>query len=159
MAYKDEYEVARLSLDPRAKAAVRAAFGPGAKEYYLLHPPILRALGRKDKLRLGRVSGVRRLADVEAAARNRLRPLRLHPCATHRRELISEYRAMIEGTLATLSEETYGRSVEVAALPEMIRGYEEIKLASVKQYRARVQDLIQQLSDGRTRVAMEGEAR
>ena len=41
----------------------------------------------------------------------------------------------------------------------MIRGYEEIKLASVEQYRARVQDLIHQRSDGRTRVAMEGEAR
>ena len=53
MAYKDEYEVARLSLDPQARAAVRAEFGPGAKEYYLLHPPILRAVGRKGKLRLG----------------------------------------------------------------------------------------------------------
>ena len=53
MAYKDEYEVARLSLDPRARAAVRAEFGPERKEYYLLHPPLLRALGMKRKLRLG----------------------------------------------------------------------------------------------------------
>jgi hypothetical protein len=33
MAYKDEYEVARLSHDPDHMAAVRAAFGPDAKEY------------------------------------------------------------------------------------------------------------------------------
>jgi indolepyruvate ferredoxin oxidoreductase len=66
---------------------------------------------------------------------------------------------MIEGALATLSEETYARSVELAALPDMIRGYEEIKLASVEQYRARAQDLIQHRSHGRTHAAMKGEAR
>ncbi len=161
MAYKDEYEVARLSLDPRAKAEVRAAFGPGAKEYYLLHPPLLRALGRKHKLRLGPWF---RPAFVVLRMMKPLRGTAFDPFGYTRvrrteRELVGEYRAMIEGTLATLSEETYGRSVELAALPDMIRGYEEIKLASVEQYRARVQDLIQQPSDGRTRMAMEGEAR
>jgi indolepyruvate ferredoxin oxidoreductase len=161
MAYKDEYEVARLSLDPRAKAAVRAEFGPGAKEYYLLHPPLLRALGRKDKLRLGPWF---RPAFVVLRMMKPLRGTAFDPFGYTRvrrteRELVGEYRAMIEGALATLSEETYGRSVELAALPDMIRGYEEIKLASVEQYRARALDLIQQRSDGRTRAAMEGEAR
>jgi indolepyruvate ferredoxin oxidoreductase len=161
MAYKDEYEVARLSLDPRAKAAVRAAFGPGAKEYYLLHPPLLRALGRKDKLRLGPWF---RPAFVVLRMMKPLRGTAFDPFGYTRvrrteRELVGEYRAMIEGALATLSEETYARSVELAALPDMIRGYEEIKLASVEQYRARVQDLIHQRSDGRIGAAMEGEAR
>jgi indolepyruvate ferredoxin oxidoreductase len=55
--------------------------------------------------------------------------------------LITEYRAMIDGTLATLSQETYERAVELAALPDMIRGYEEIKLASVERYRARAGEL------------------
>ena len=161
MAYKDEYEVARLSLDPRAKAAVRAAFGPGAKEYYLLHPPLLRALGRKDKLRLGPWF---RPAFVVLRMMKPLRGTAFDPFGYTRvrrteRGLVGEYRAMIESTLATLSEETYERSVEAAALPDMIRGYEEIKLASVEQYRARVQDLIQQRSHGRIGVAAEGEAR
>jgi len=143
MAYKDEYEVARLSLDPEARAAVRAAFGPGAKEYYLLHPPILRALGRKDKLRLGPWF---RPAFVALRALKPLRGTAADPFGHTRvrrteRELISEYRAMIEGTLATLSQETYERSVELATLPDMIRGYEEIKLASVEQYRARAREL------------------
>ena len=53
MAYKDEYEVARLSLAPEAAAAVAAEFGAGAKVSYMLHPPVLRALGMKRKLRLG----------------------------------------------------------------------------------------------------------
>src|SRR5690606_2293347 len=54
MAYKDEYEVARLSLAPEVAAAVRARSGDGARVRYRLHPPILRALGLRRKLSLGR---------------------------------------------------------------------------------------------------------
>ena len=140
MAYKDEYEVARLALDPRHQAAVRAGFGPGAKEYYLLHPPILRALGWKNKIRLGpwfRPAFVvlRRLKPLRGTAFDPFGHTRVRRTE---RELISEYRAMIEGALATLGQETYARSVELASLPDMIRGYEEIKLASAERYRARV---------------------
>ena len=53
MAYKDEYEVARLLVDPQAEAAVRAEFGPGARVSYRLHPPVLRALGLRRKVKLG----------------------------------------------------------------------------------------------------------
>ena len=143
MAYKDEYEVARLSLDPQARAAVRAEFGPGAKEYYLLHPPILRSLGRKNKIRLGpwfrsvfvvlRMLKPLRGTAFDPFGHTRVRRTEL--------ELIREYRGMIEGALATLSQETYAVAVELAALPDMIRGYEEIKLASAEKYRARVREL------------------
>jgi indolepyruvate ferredoxin oxidoreductase len=161
MAYKDEYEVARLALDPRHKAAVQAAFGPDAKEHYLLHPPILRALGRKKKLRLGPWF---RPAFVVLHLARPLRGTVFDPFGHTRvrqaeRELIGEYRAMIEGALATLSQETYARGVELAALPDMIRGYEEIKLASVERYRARVRELTTDPAHGRTPVAMIGQAR
>ena len=143
MAYKDEYEVARLSLDPRARAAVRAEFGPGAKEYYLLHPPVLRTLGRKNKLRLGPWF---RPAFVALRTLKPLRGTAFDPFGHTRvrrteRELISEYRAMIEDALAALNLENHGRSVELAALPDMIRGYEEIKLANAEKYRARAREL------------------
>ncbi|HEY3956947.1 MAG TPA: indolepyruvate ferredoxin oxidoreductase family protein, partial [Streptosporangiaceae bacterium] len=42
MAYKDEYEVARLALDPAFGRQVAAEFGPGSKITYRLHPPLLR---------------------------------------------------------------------------------------------------------------------
>ena len=54
MAYKDEYEVARLHLDAFERARVDARFGADAKVEILLHPPVLRALGLRRKLRLGR---------------------------------------------------------------------------------------------------------
>ncbi|WP_367880507.1 DUF6537 domain-containing protein [Salinispora arenicola] len=52
MAYKDEYEVARLSLDERLTHDIAAQFGAGARYHYLLQPPVLRKLVRR-KIRLG----------------------------------------------------------------------------------------------------------
>ena len=45
MAYKDEYEVARLHLDSTQQAAVVAEFGEGATTKVMLHPPVLKSLG------------------------------------------------------------------------------------------------------------------
>jgi indolepyruvate ferredoxin oxidoreductase len=51
------------------------------------------------------------------------------------RELIVEYRAMIERELGTLSRETHGRAVALAKLPDMVRGYEDVKRKNVERYR------------------------
>ena len=53
MAYKDEYEVARLSLEPSLEAGLAAEFGPGARASWRLHPPVLRSLGMQRKIELG----------------------------------------------------------------------------------------------------------
>ena len=53
MAYKDEYEVARLSLDPTVRAGIVEQFGADARVQYRLHPPVLRALGWQRKISLG----------------------------------------------------------------------------------------------------------
>ncbi|HEU4841643.1 MAG TPA: indolepyruvate ferredoxin oxidoreductase family protein, partial [Ilumatobacteraceae bacterium] len=54
MAYKDEYEVARLLLEPAARAGYEAVGGRGTKVTWRLHPPMLRAAGMKQKMKLGR---------------------------------------------------------------------------------------------------------
>jgi indolepyruvate ferredoxin oxidoreductase len=57
------------------------------------------------------------------------------------RELVGEYQITVEGFLPTLNAESYARCVELASLPDMIRGYEDVKLANVAKYRARMADL------------------
>ena len=50
------------------------------------------------------------------------------------RALIGEYRALVERALARLSADTHDMAVEIADLPDMIRGYEDIKLENVTRF-------------------------
>jgi indolepyruvate ferredoxin oxidoreductase len=52
---------------------------------------------------------------------------------------------MIEGLLAHLDDSRYDLAVQMAELPDGIRGYENIKLASVSEFRRRVEDLQRQI--------------
>ncbi|ALG11370.1 indolepyruvate ferredoxin oxidoreductase family protein [Kibdelosporangium phytohabitans] len=137
MAYKDEYEVARLSLD---LSAVEAQFGVGAKVSYRLHPPVLRAMGMKRKLSLGRwFRPVFRLL----AAMRKLRGTKLDLFGyAHvrkvERALISEYREAVRQAIGG----DPATALELAQLPDMVRGYEQIKLDNVTAYRDRMRDLL-----------------
>ena len=148
MAYKDEYEVARLLTDPRAEAVVRAEFGEGARVSYQLHPPVLRALGMRRKLKLG--PWFRPTFQLLRAGKllrgTRLDPFGYTQVRRAERELVEEYTATIDDLLRQLSPETYQRAVEIARLPDLVRGYENIKLANIAQYRARVKDLLTELA-------------
>jgi indolepyruvate ferredoxin oxidoreductase len=140
MAYKDEYEVARLSLDPQLGAMVEAEFGPGATVSYRLHPPVLRVLGLRRKIRLGpwfrpvfrllEAMKVLRGTPLDPFGRTRVRRIE--------RELVTEYRAAVEDMLAHLTEDTLADCVRIAALPDLVRGYEQIKIASAARYRTQL---------------------
>jgi indolepyruvate ferredoxin oxidoreductase len=58
------------------------------------------------------------------------------------RRLIGEYRQLIESLLADLDEVNYPIAVQIATLPDLIRGYEDIKLASVDAFRRQVEALL-----------------
>ena len=146
MAYKDEYEVARLHRSGAFQQAVRDQFGDKSEITYKLHPPIMRRMGVERKIGLGR-SG-----DIAFALLARMKGLRggaldIFGRTAHRkmeRDLIDEYRGMIERALDTLSagdDAAYARAVEIARLPDMIRGYEEIKENNVELFRARAAEL------------------
>jgi len=147
MAYKDEYEVARLHLDPDLERRVKESFGPDAQVRYLLHPPVLRALGIDKKIAFGR--SARPLFRALRALR-RLRGTRLDPFGFAQvrrveRRLLDEYVGTVDRLVTALSTETHELAVTIAALPDMVRGYEEIKLASVEGYRARLGELLAEL--------------
>jgi indolepyruvate ferredoxin oxidoreductase len=110
---------------------------------YQLHPPVLRALGMKRKLKLGPWSrpGFRLLRAGKIVRGTRLDPFGLTRVRRVERELISEYTAAIDDLLRQLSPETYPRAVQIARLPDLVRGYENIKLANVALYRAELKEL------------------
>jgi indolepyruvate ferredoxin oxidoreductase len=142
-AYKDEYEVARLSLDPALDERVRAQFGDGARYQYRLHPPVLRALGLKHKVSLGPWF---RPAFVTLVAMRRLRGTALDPFGytevrRTERALVTEYREVIDQLLAGLTSGNHDLAVQIAALPDLIRGYEHIKLATVRTYHEKLAEL------------------
>jgi indolepyruvate ferredoxin oxidoreductase len=144
MAYKDEYEVARLSLDPKLTAAVEAEFGAGARFKYRLHPPALRALGMKRKISLG--AWFRPIFAFLVLLRFlRGTPFDIFGHAKVRRverALIEEYRAVVDELLEGLTPLRKELAVEIANLPDLVRGYEDIKLRNVVLYRDRVATLI-----------------
>ncbi|TNC26938.1 indolepyruvate ferredoxin oxidoreductase family protein [Amycolatopsis alkalitolerans] len=142
MAYKDEYEVARLSLDPKLTDDIEARFGTGAKVSYRLHPPVLRALGLRRKISLGpwfrpvfrMLRAMRRLRGTKLDAFGYARVRRVE------RALIGEYRDAVSRALAAAPGDP--AVLELAELPDLIRGYEEIKLANVARYRERQANLL-----------------
>ncbi len=143
LAYKDEYEVARLALDSAFHQGAERAFGERARMRYRLHPPVLRALGLERKLALGRWFDVpfRMLRALKGLRGTALDPFGYHPIRRLERQLIEEYREGVERELSTLGPATYERAVNLARLPDLIRGYEAVKLGNVERYRAAVADL------------------
>jgi len=148
MAYKDEYEVARLHLDVVERARREAEFGADARVKVLLHPPLLRSMGMQRKLRLGRsamplfrvLRGSKRLRGTAFDPFGRTQIRRLE------RALIDEYRTLVAQALDQLAPGTAATVLQIVQLPDMVRGYEHIKLASVERMRERAVELLAQLA-------------
>lgn len=143
MAYKDEYEVARLSIDPTLAASLTEQFGPDYKAAYRLHPPVLRALGMKKKLTLGSWF---RWVFVVLHAMRRLRgtPFDVFGYARVRRmerALVVEYEQLLLELADALEQRNHSLATEIAGLPDMVRGYEHIKERNVEAYRGRLAEL------------------
>ncbi|MEM7033729.1 MAG: indolepyruvate ferredoxin oxidoreductase family protein [Chloroflexota bacterium] len=143
MAYKDEYEVARLHLKSELSDAINEQFGTNAKTSYMLHPPFLKSVGLQSKIKLGKWfdRGFQMLVALRGL---RGTPLDLFGYTEMRRlerNLIGEYRTLIEQAMATLSPATYDQAVKLANLPDVIRGYEDVKLKNVARFRDKVAEV------------------
>jgi indolepyruvate ferredoxin oxidoreductase len=133
LTYKDEYEVARLHL--------RLDLGRGQRVRYHLHPPVLRRLGMDDKIAVGGRTGRAMFRGLAALRRVRGTPLDVFGYARHRREerqVAEEYAALVEATLGRLTPDGYAAAVDLARSVQEIRGYEDIKSASIARWRATV---------------------
>jgi indolepyruvate ferredoxin oxidoreductase len=147
LAYKDEYEVARLYLHPDFLAQIAERFEHPVRIDYHLHPPLLRRFGRTTKMRLGPwmrlvfrlLRNSRRVRGTALDPFGRLAPRR------EERELIRWYRGLLHDGLAALSAESLPRVIELAELPNAIRGYEDIKTRSAARARLHATGLLARL--------------
>ena len=147
MAYKDEYEVARLYLQPEFADHVAATFEKPAKLIYNLQPPLARRLGRHQKLHLGPwfTPAFRVLRAARGLRSTPIDPFRNQPTRREEREIIDWYRQVIETVLTELSPANHPAAVMLAELPDSIRGYEDIKHHNALRAYALAEELIEGL--------------
>lgn len=143
MAYKDEYEVARLTADEGFAAQVADQYGDDARVAVRLHPPTLRAMGMKEKLSLGAWAnpGLATLARIKRLRGTKLDPFGHNEIRRTERALIVEYREIVDALVAAFGDGRIGTDkvasmVAIADLPDMVRGYEQVKMGNVARYRA-----------------------
>ncbi|MFN5085692.1 MAG: indolepyruvate ferredoxin oxidoreductase family protein [Novosphingobium sp.] len=141
MAYKDEYEVARLHSDGAFKALLDQQFTGDYTIRFNLAPPILARrdpeTGHLRKREFG--PWVRHLFALLARLKG-LRGTWADPFGhtaerKMERALIDEYCAMVEGLASNLNAQTLADAVARAGLPDGIRGFGHVKEQAVKTYR------------------------
>jgi len=137
LAYKDEYEIARLHLDAVEVAKRDAQFGSSASVAIMLDPPVLHAFGHTGKLPVRRsaVPLMRTLRALKWLRGRRIDPFGRTEVRRLERALPAEYLAAVDAALTQLTPRNADLVRELAELPDVIRGYEAIKLANVDRYR------------------------
>ena len=136
-AYKDEYEVARLMTCEEGLVAARELAGEDGRIAWKLHPPLLRALGMRQKISIGFWAWplVRALALCRGLRGAMIDPFGRAEVRRIERVLAGEYRAGIRRVLPRLNAENHAAFCSLAALPDEVRGYEELKLERVARMR------------------------
>jgi indolepyruvate ferredoxin oxidoreductase len=159
LAYKDEYEVARLYTDGAFRKKLETMFQGDYKLVFHLAPPLLAKpdprTGEPAKMRLGgwalsflailsRLKGLRGTAfDIFGRTEER----------RMERALIAEYEQSLEALLTGLTRDNHALAIEIASLPESIRGYGHIKAKSVQAARARRDELLARYRSAPVRAA------
>lgn len=146
MAYKDEYEVARLHRSRAFHDSIREQFGDESRISYKLSPPLLRKFGMRKKIGIdGRTAdllfmGLRSIKQIRGTV---LDPFGRSRHRRTEKNLIREYQEMVQEILPSLSPATMNRAIEVARLPDMIRGYEAVKERNIQAFRAEALRLLE----------------
>ncbi len=153
MAYKDEYEVARLHTDPAFTKKIAEMFDGDVKLVHHLAPPLIAARNDKGELIKRPFGPWMRTAFGWLAKLKGLRGSTLDPFGRSEerrteRALIGEYRTAIDELLQGLSADKLALAVEIARIPEEIRGYGHVKARHLAAARAKWQVLAARWREG-----------
>ena len=153
MAYKDEYEVARLHTDGAFLAKIGAQFEGDFKLHYQLAPPMLadrNTAGELQKRPYGpwMQTAFRLLAPLKVLRGGALDVFGYTEERRHERELAPAYRAAIEGMLPKLNAVNRDAATTFARLPEQIRGFGHVKARHLAAARQQWTVLLEQFHSG-----------
>ncbi len=153
MAYKDEYEVARLYTDGRFEDAVREAFADGGTVKFHLAPPLLAAkdpvTGHPIKRQYGpwMFSAFKVLASLKNLRGTAFDIFGYTAERKMERQLIADYEATLTEITAGLNAANHAAAMQWAALPMQMRGFGHVKDANVKQAKACEADILAAFRD------------
>jgi indolepyruvate ferredoxin oxidoreductase len=141
MAYKDEYEVARLHTQTGFMERIQNSFEGDFKVHYHLAPPLWsnrNSQGELVKRKFGPImlTGFKVLAKLKGLRGTKLDYFGKTEERQTERALIREYMAHIERNLTQLSEQTHAHAVKVAQVPENIKGYGHVKERNIRAARS-----------------------
>ncbi len=152
LAYKDEYEVARLQSDPAFRARIASQFeGVAGKDYELnfyLAPPLLAKIdpdtGVPRKMRFGpwMMTAFTLLAKLKVLRGTAFDIFGKTAERRTERALIGEYEQLVDELLSRLAADNHAVAVQLASIPEEIRGYGHVKERNLQQARTKWADLL-----------------
>ncbi|MGB6661905.1 MAG: DUF6537 domain-containing protein, partial [Xanthobacteraceae bacterium] len=155
MAYKDEYEVARLYADGAFAKQVQNAFGGDNLRYeFHLAPPILArrdpetGLPRKMSFGPWLMPAFRMLAKLKFLRGSALDPFARTLERQTERRLIGDYETMLDEVLARLTPDNHHLAVGLAVVPEKIRGFGHVKQRHLTAAKADEAALFEQFRAG-----------
>lgn len=132
MAYKDEYEVARLYTDGAFLKQLKAEFEGDVKIAFNLAPPIFAKRdenGHLQKREYGRwmLSAFKLMVKMKFLRGTAFDPFGKTDERKAERKLIKDYEAIITDVIENLNERNFETAIQLAEVPEMIRGYGHVK--------------------------------
>lgn len=153
MAYKDEYEVARLYTDGAFAAQIKKLFEDGHKLKFNLAPPLLARRDpvtghlRKSEFGAWILPAFKVLASLRGLRGTWLDVFGMTAERRMERRLAREYHDTMRDLAAVLTQENYRIAVEIAELPEQIRGYGHIKEANMAAAETRRAELLERFKN------------
>jgi len=147
MAYKDEYEVARLLVSGPYRRWLEARSERPPKLNYYLEPPLLRLFGLRRKLRIGRLGepALRALAACRFLRGSIADPFRWLASRRLERDLVTWFSGLIDQIAASLTPANLDRSIELTARISEIRGFEDVKAERARVVREDIEPELREL--------------
>ncbi|MDR3511896.1 MAG: indolepyruvate ferredoxin oxidoreductase family protein [Caulobacteraceae bacterium] len=152
MAYKDEYEVARLYADPAFKAELAGQFSSTKRLSVWLSPPLISkidpATGRPAKRKFGPwvFTLFKLLAGLKRLRGTRIDPFGATAERRAERRLMADYLMMVEGLCAGMTAARLPASIKLAQAPSEIRGYGPVKEAAIAAHQTTRTALLAELA-------------